>query len=111
MTSDLTFYEFFAGGGLARIGLGSKWECLFANDIDEKKAQVYQRNFHEGHELIVDDVNRVTSAMLPDQALLAWASFPCQDLSLAGNGQRRTVYARDGQEISQSKWTKLKRAR
>jgi DNA (cytosine-5)-methyltransferase 1 len=86
MTSDLTFYEFFAGGGLARTGLGSRWECLFSNDIDEKKAQVYRRNFHDGHELVVDDVNRVTTAMLPDQALLAWASFPCQDVSLAGNG-------------------------
>ena len=87
MTSDLTFYEFFAGGGLARTGLGTSWECLFANDIDEKKAQVYQRNFQGGHELFVDDVNQVTTAMLPEQALLAWASFPCQDVSLAGNGR------------------------
>jgi DNA (cytosine-5)-methyltransferase 1 len=87
MTSDLTFYEFFAGGGLARTGLGTSWECLFANDIDEKKAQVYRRNFHDGNELVVDDVNRVTTAMLSDQALLAWASFPCQDVSLAGNGR------------------------
>jgi DNA (cytosine-5)-methyltransferase 1 len=87
MTAGLTFYEFFAGGGLARVGLGPQWECLFANDIDEKKAQVYQRNFHGGAELLVDDVKHVTTDRLPDQALLAWASFPCQDLSLAGNGR------------------------
>ncbi len=87
MMSDLTFYEFFAGGGLARTGLGPHWECLFANDIDEKKAKVYRRNFFGGHELVVADINRVTTDMLPDRALLAWASFPCQDLSLAGNGK------------------------
>lgn len=87
MASDLTFYEFFAGGGLARMGLGPRWECLFANDIDAKKAAVYQRNFAGGHELVVDDIHRVTTNRLPGNALLAWASFPCQDLSLAGNGK------------------------
>ena len=24
------FYEFFAGGGMARMGLGPEWSCLFA---------------------------------------------------------------------------------
>lgn len=85
MTS-LTFYEFFAGGGLARIGLGPQWTCLFANDIDEKKADVYRRNFSGAPELIVEDIHRITTDMLPGRALLAWASFPCQDLSLAGKG-------------------------
>ncbi|MCG8347524.1 MAG: DNA cytosine methyltransferase [Chloroflexales bacterium] len=87
MANDLTFYEFFAGGGLARMGLGPHWECLFANDIDEKKAHVYRSNFSGGHELVVADINRVTTAILPGHARLAWASFPCQDLSLAGNGK------------------------
>ena len=32
------FYEFFAGGGMFRAGLGPGWSCLFANDIDPKKA-------------------------------------------------------------------------
>ncbi|MDW8213044.1 MAG: DNA cytosine methyltransferase [Roseiflexaceae bacterium] len=85
MTS-LTFYEFFAGGGLARIGLGPQWTCLFANDIDEKKAETYRRNFSGAPELVVEDIHRVTTDMLPGRALLAWASFPCQDLSLAGKG-------------------------
>ena len=31
------FYEFFAGGGMARAGLGSGWNCLFANDFDQKR--------------------------------------------------------------------------
>jgi len=85
--NQLTFYEFFAGGGLARTGLGRHWECLFANDIDQKKAEVYRRNFPDSRSLLVDDVNKVTTDRLPGHALLAWASFPCQDLSLAGNGK------------------------
>lgn len=40
-----TFYEFFAGGGLARAGLGDGWECLFANDIDKKKGASYEANW------------------------------------------------------------------
>src|ERR1700731_1226591 len=31
------FSEFFAGGGMVRAGLGSKWRCRFANDFDPKK--------------------------------------------------------------------------
>ena len=40
-----TFYEFFAGGGMARAGLGHGWRCLFANDIDPKKAASYARHW------------------------------------------------------------------
>lgn len=81
-----TFYEFFAGGGMARAGLGDDWECLFANDIDPKKAESYRANWGGDEDLVVDDVNRIAVDHLPGQADLAWASFPCQDLSLAGNG-------------------------
>jgi DNA (cytosine-5)-methyltransferase 1 len=87
MSTDLTFYEFFAGGGLARIGLDKDWTCCFANDISEKKAAVYRANFPESHDLLVKDINEVTPLDILKQASLAWASFPCQDLSLAGNGK------------------------
>ena len=40
-----TFYEFFAGGGMARAGLSPDWDCLFANDIDPKKADAYKTNW------------------------------------------------------------------
>ena len=40
-----TFYEFFAGGGMARAGLGEGWRCLFANDFDAKKAASYRANW------------------------------------------------------------------
>ena len=37
-----SFYEFFAGGGMARAGLGEDWTCLFANDFDPKKGDAYR---------------------------------------------------------------------
>nr|WP_321456121.1 DNA cytosine methyltransferase [uncultured Cohaesibacter sp.] len=80
-----TFYEFFAGGGMARSGLGAEWKCLFSNDIDEKKAASYISNWGKDH-LAIEDIAKISSTVLPDIADLVWASFPCQDLSLAGAG-------------------------
>ncbi|HEY8581123.1 MAG TPA: DNA cytosine methyltransferase, partial [Beijerinckiaceae bacterium] len=80
-----TFYEFFAGGGMARAGLGEGWRCLFANDFDARKARAYARNWGAA-DLRVADVHALAAADLPGRADLAWASFPCQDLSLAGAG-------------------------
>jgi DNA (cytosine-5)-methyltransferase 1 len=86
--SKLKYYEFFAGGGMARLGLGERWECLFANDFSPRKAQSYQENFHpEPGEFDGGDVLAIDLARLPRPADMAWASFPCQDLSLAGAGQ------------------------
>ena len=80
-----SFYEFFAGAGMARAGLGQRWRCLFANDIDQKKAATYALNWGENG-LKCGDVRDVTTMDLPQVADLVWASFPCQDLSLAGGG-------------------------
>lgn len=83
--SAFTFYEFFAGGGMARAGLGPKWQCLFANDFDLKKAETYKVNWGEGA-FLAKDVRKVRAGELPGIPRLVWASFPCQDLSLAGMG-------------------------
>jgi DNA (cytosine-5)-methyltransferase 1 len=80
-----SFYEFFAGGGMVRAGLGPDWRCLFANDFDHKKGRIYRQNWGDG-ELKTADVGSLTTKDIPDSANLAWASFPCQDLSLAGAG-------------------------
>ncbi|ADG12524.1 DNA (cytosine-5-)-methyltransferase [Caulobacter segnis] len=79
-----TFLEFFAGGGMARIGLGNGWTCAFANDFDPVKAATYRANFgaDEGH-FQQGDVFALSAETLPT-ADLAWASSPCQDFSLAG---------------------------
>lgn len=77
------FYEFFAGGGMVRAGLGKGWDCLFSNDIDAKKAQSYTANFGSD-EFWQGDVRDIPLDQLSGSADLAWASSPCQDLSLAG---------------------------
>ncbi len=69
---------------MARLGLGPAWHCSFANEICEKKAAAYRLNFGPSPELTVKDIRELTPADLPPAPTLAWASFPCQDLSLAG---------------------------
>jgi DNA (cytosine-5)-methyltransferase 1 len=83
--AGLTFYEFFSGGGMARAGLGPRWKCLFANDFDFKKSAAYKDNWG-AKALVTKDVAKVEASELPGEAGLVWASFPCQDLSLAGMG-------------------------
>ncbi len=79
------FYEFFCGGGMARAGLEPAWEPIFANDVDPRKAASYAANWG-GEGLHVGDVAELAARDVPGRADLAWASFPCQDLSLAGAG-------------------------
>jgi DNA (cytosine-5)-methyltransferase 1 len=78
------FYEFFAGGGMARAGLGDGWNCTFANDFSPMKAAVYRSNWG-GEHLRQGDVGNLGLNDLPGRPSLVWASTPCQDLSLAGN--------------------------
>ena len=77
------FYEFFAGAGLVRLAVEPSWSCIWANDNDPRKAEVYERQFGS-EEFVLGDVAKVQIDQLPRGADMAWASFPCQDLSLAG---------------------------
>ncbi|MDR2528519.1 MAG: DNA cytosine methyltransferase [Synergistaceae bacterium] len=77
-----TMHEFFAGSGLVAYGLKGIFSPVWANDISEKKAGVYRSNFNSNH-FILGDIKNITGSNLPN-AHLSWASFPCQDLSLAG---------------------------
>ena len=76
--------EFFAGIGLVGLALErSGFQISFANDVDPVKRQLFSRNFpHSVYEL--RDVRTVRGEDVPDVEL-ATASFPCTDLSLAGN--------------------------
>ncbi len=81
------FYEFFAGIGLVRLGLEEAgWRCTYANDNDAKKQQQYETRFGTEHFHLGDvfDVAEV-SQNAPKGGILATASFPCTDLSLAGH--------------------------
>ncbi len=87
---SLSLYEFFAGGGMARLALGTDWDCRFANDIDPDKAAAYAANWGNAElrigdiaGLAIGDLPLPVNGAAPD---LFWASFPCQDLSLAGKG-------------------------
>lgn len=85
MSRPLNFYEFFAGGGMARLGLGPGWNCIFANDFDRLKAATYRANFRDAADHFHEgDVWKLEARALPPHVDLAWASSPCQDFSLAG---------------------------
>ncbi|MFA6543132.1 MAG: DNA (cytosine-5-)-methyltransferase [Limisphaerales bacterium] len=78
------FAEFFAGIGLMRMGLErGGWSVRFANDIDEDKHRMYRDHFGDAHEFVLGDVHQLEATQIPD-ITLATASFPCNDLSLAG---------------------------
>ncbi|WP_425059922.1 DNA cytosine methyltransferase [Sporomusa carbonis] len=78
----MTMLEFFAGSGLVAQGLGNLFKVVWANDICPKKAAVYRAN-HDSSIFHLGDICEINGDTLP-KANLAWASFPCQDLSLAG---------------------------
>lgn len=82
---EKTFVEFFAGIGLMRMGLEqADWKIVFANDIDEQKKEMYFSNFPDSEKhFLLGDIHKIPSTKIPSVAL-ATASFPCNDLSLAG---------------------------
>ena len=79
---QMSYLEFFAGSGLVAQGLKSMFKPIWANDICEKKSAVYTANHTKKH-FHLGSISDVKGMELP-AASLAWASFPCQDLSLAG---------------------------
>jgi DNA (cytosine-5)-methyltransferase 1 len=79
------FAEFFAGIGLARLALeAAGWRCAVANEIDPKKCAIYAQNFPAA-DLIQGDIRDLSLDDVAGARDLWWASFPCIDLSLAGN--------------------------
>jgi DNA (cytosine-5)-methyltransferase 1 len=82
--SGAPLWEFFAGGGLARLGLEPDFACTFANDIDRQSRRLPHRLRARRRHARRRHLETHAIAKLPGKAALAWASFPCQDLSLAG---------------------------
>lgn len=79
-----TAAEFFAGIGLVRLALEQQgWEVVFANDIDEDKAKMYRDNWPANDHLVVGDIHKLDVDQIPTCDLFT-ASFPCNDLSIAG---------------------------
>src|SRR5690349_883827 len=88
--------EFFAGIGLVRLGLESQgWKVVFANDIDPAKLKMYEANFGRDH-FKLGDIHKLSPDEVPDADLFT-ASFPCNDLSIAGaweglNGKESSAF-------------------
>ncbi len=81
-----TFYELFAGIGLVRDALEPLgWQCIYANDIDATKEAIYRRRYPRDAHFQRADLWDVAVAALPRPVDLIAASFPCIDLSIAGN--------------------------
>ena len=86
-----SFYEFFAGGGMVRAGLGPKWRCLFANDFDHKKEQSYCKNWGDAD--LKTAVLRGRSQRRICRMPLRWRGhhYLDQDRSVAGGGADLTA--------------------
>jgi DNA (cytosine-5)-methyltransferase 1 len=103
-----TASEYFAGIGLARLGLErAGWTIEFANDLDAAKKAMHNGHFGPSpHYHLADIFELVGRPSVVPTTLLAHASFPCTDLSLAG--------ARKGLNAGQSSafwgWVELLRA-
>ncbi|MGW0944314.1 DNA cytosine methyltransferase [Streptomyces sp. NPDC002623] len=83
--------EFFAGIGLARLGLerAGGFKVTWANDLDAQKHDMYKGHFTDDEDhYVLRDIREIAgdidSEQAPGNVDLAWASFPCTDLSLAG---------------------------
>ncbi len=92
-----TAAEFFAGIGLVRLALERQgWRVVFANDIDEDKAEMYRHNWPKDDHLVVGDIHKLDADAVPTCDLFT-ASFPCNDLSIAGkweglNGKESSAF-------------------
>lgn len=79
--------EFFAGVGLARMGLErSGFKAVWANDLEAFKHQMYAGHYRDADDVtfVLGDIADVKGVDVP-AVDVAWSSFPCTDLSLAGN--------------------------
>lgn len=67
--------EFFAGIGLVRLALERQgWDVVFANDIDDDKAQMYRDNWPGDNHLVVGDICNLKPSDITDYVLFT-ASF------------------------------------
>ena len=94
---SFTAAEFFAGIGLVRLALERQgWRVVFANDIDPDKAEMYRHNWPKDDHLVLGDIHAIQADDVPACDLFT-ASFPCNDLSIAGrweglNGKESSAF-------------------
>jgi len=80
-STGLTFIDLFAGLGGFHLALsGLQHECVFASEIDEGLAQLYEANFGLRPK---GDLRTIEVSEIPSHDILC-AGFPCQPFSKAG---------------------------
>lgn len=95
-TRQFTAAEFFAGIGLVRLALENQgWKVVFANDIDADKLEMYEAKFGRD-DFHLGDIHDIDPDQVPTVDLFT-ASFPCNDLSIAGrweglNGKESSAF-------------------
>lgn len=91
MTSEMnylgkTVLDFFAGIGLVRYALERRgWTEIYALDHSPLKSAMYKHHFGDCV-YSTEDIHTVQATTIPT-AVLAHASFPCTDTSVAGGRQ------------------------
>ena len=83
---EFTVAEYFAGIGLVRMGLEQNgWTIIWANDFSNKKYEIYKDFFPNSNDhYSFDDIFKIDPNEVPT-TFLATCSFPCVNLSVAGN--------------------------
>jgi len=77
--------EFFAGSGLVSFALSGYCRTVWSDDTCTRKAAISWAN-HRSVPFHLGSIAKVSGKALP-AAPISWGSFPCQDLSLAGQGE------------------------
>ena len=81
---EKTVADFFAGIGLVQIGLERQgWSTVYSLDYSEEKKEMYSAHFGT-HHYRVRNIHEISVDEIPT-VLLAHASFPCTDISVAGS--------------------------
>jgi DNA (cytosine-5)-methyltransferase 1 len=76
-----TFVDLFCGvGGFHLAAQSNGYECVFASEIDQSAAEVYEKNFGLSPK---GDIRQIDPREIPDHELLC-SGFPCQPFSIIG---------------------------